>query len=135
MRVVIFTVFASMILAGCFPSVVTDRGAPSASGEFAKGQIVRGFPSLPSYPKAQVLETYGSKEGFGGSFVSYDELAKVVNFYGSGLRQLGWETVLRQKSETNYVYEIKNDAYMGEVIINTAANDKQTAIMIVLEPR
>ena len=135
MKVIIFALFASLILAGCFPSAVTDRGGPSASGEFAKGQIVRGFPSLPSYPKAQVLETYGSKEGFGGSFVSGDELAKVVNFYGPALGQLGWGTVLRQKSESNYVYEIKNDTYMGEVIINTASDGKQTAITIVLEPR
>ena|SRR3989344_3563131 len=135
MRVVIFAVFASLILAGCLPTVVTDRGGPTASGEFAKGQIVKGFPSLPAYPKAQIVETYGSKEGFGGSFVSYDELAKVVNFYGLGLGQLGWETVLRQKSETNYVYEIKNDTYVGEVIINTASNGKQTAITVVLESR
>lgn len=134
MRVVIFAVFASLVLTGCLPSVGTDRG-PSDAGEFAKGQIVKGFPNLPLYPEANILETYGSKEGFGGSFVTSDELAKVVNFYGPALGQLGWESTLRQKSESNYVYEIKNDTYTGEVIINTASDGKQTAITTALGPR
>ncbi len=134
MRFVVLITLASLVLAGCLPTVVRNS-ASGATGEFVKGQVIGGFPNLPLYPKAQVLETYGSKEGYGGSFVTQDALAKVVNFYSPALSQLGWEILLRQKSQTNYVYEIKNNTYTGEVIINTAADGKQTAITVASEPR
>ncbi|OGD98132.1 hypothetical protein A3A49_01620 [Candidatus Curtissbacteria bacterium RIFCSPLOWO2_01_FULL_38_11b] len=134
MKHIILVVLVSLILAGCLPSIQREKG-PDATGEFIKGQVVRGFPGLPLYPKSQVIETYGSIEGYGGSFVSKDKLSKVVNFYGPTLGQLGWETVLRKKSESYYVYEIKNDNFIGEVIINIASDNKQTAITVALEPR
>ncbi len=134
MRFFIFIALASLILSGCLPTIGNIK-APSEKGEFVKGEVVKGFPPLPLYPKAQVIETYGSKAGYGGSFVSQDALTKVVNFYGPALSQLGWQTTLRQKSQTSYVYEIKNNTYNGEVIINTASDGKQTAITMSTEPR
>src|SRR3990167_10652212 len=106
MKHIILVVLVSLILAGCLPRIQREKG-PDATGEFVKGQVVRGLPALPLYPKSQVIETYGSVEGYGGSFVSKDKLSKVVNFYGPSLQQLGWEAILRQKSEANYLYEIK----------------------------
>lgn len=135
MKVLLFLVIiSSIILSGCVPSIGGGGGIVS-SDEFVKGKVARGFPNLPAYPKAQVLESYGNEGSYGASFISGDDLAKVVKFYNGSLPQLGWETQAKKQSETNYSFDIKNAQYQGSVIVNTAADGKKTAITTFVSPR
>ena len=90
---------------------------------------------MPRYPKSQLLESINDNNSYGASFVSEENIQKVVDFYSNSLLQTGWESTLVKKTETNYVFEIKNAAYSGEVIVNTASDGKSTAISVSVEPR
>ena len=131
----IIIVFAfSFLLAGCIPKLGGDGGATSQS-EFIKGKAISGFPNLPRYPKSQLLESINDNNSFGVSIISEENIQKVVDFYTSTLPQTGWESTFVKKTETNYVFEVKNAIYSGEVIVNTASDGKSTAISIFVEPR
>ena len=123
-----------LFLVGCLPSV-GPSGVTKGSEEFVKGSVVRGFPSLPLYPKAGVLESYGSNGKYGASFITNDSLAKVVKFYNDSFKKLGWNVTVSERSETNYVFSVKNDEYRGEVIVNRTADGKKTAITMAVESR
>lgn len=129
----------SVALSGCIPSAFiggSNSGAVEGkAGVYIKGKAVRGFPSLPLYPKAKLVESYGANSSFGATAISNDGLAKVVDFYSQSLPQLGWEPKLSQNSATNYVFEIKNSKQEGVVIVNTADDGKKTAITISVAPR
>ena len=123
----------SLFLAGCMPAIKTPDSL-GGTDEYTKWQVVSGFPALPLYPKAQTVESYGYKGSYGASFISGDSLAKVVGFYNDSFKPLGWDAKLTKQSETNYVFEVKNDSNTGSVIVNTAADGKKTAITIFAEP-
>ena len=138
MKKLLLIIVFPLILSGCVSGlgIGGGGGGPKADGEFVEGAIVAGFPGVPSYPEATVIESYGSKEGnFGASLITKDKLAKVVNFFGTALPARGWKNSLKQNSDTNYEYEISGNTHKGRVIINTAADGKSTAISISLEPR
>ena len=90
---------------------------------------------MPRYPESQLLESINDKNSFGASFIVDEDIAKVVDFYSSSLTATGWESTFVKKTETNYVFEIKNSGYSGEVIVNTASDGKSTAISVSVEPR
>lgn len=127
-------IFISFALAGCIPKVTKDNSS-KGTGEFVKGQVVGGFPNLPLYEGAKVVQTFRQAGSFGGSFIVDEHLKKVVDFYSKYLPAAGWEANLRQVSATNFVFDVKNTANIGTVIVNTAADGKQTAITMALEPR
>lgn len=136
----IFLIFGmAIVLSGCIPSAFLGGSKSDAvqgtAGTFIKGKAVKGFPPLPLYPKAKLLESYGVNNRFGASAVSGDGLSKVVEFYNQGLLQLGWEPKLVKQSETNYLFEVKNSTYEGVIIVNTAADGKKTAITFSVAPR
>lgn len=124
----------SIILAGCKANFGTVP-EKSAKREFLKGAVVKDFPGVPLYPKAKILESYGYKNSYGAAFVSGEKLDKVIKFYQQGLGQLGWESTLRRRSDTNFVFSIKNQKYAGELIVNVAADGKRTAITTYLSQR
>jgi|SRR3989344_4133315 len=124
----------ALTLAGCI-SVAGKKSTAKKGVEFAKGTVVDGFPNMPLYPKSRVIETYGEGKKFGGTFYSGEKLAKVVGFYQTTLTQSGWEVAARQVSQSNFVFDVKNTASVGSVIVNTAGDGKQTAITIWVEPR
>lgn len=124
----LFVILFSAILSACVPNIGTKTKAPTG-GEFVKGDVVRGFPeNLPLPKNAQTVESYGATDAFGASFISSEPLAEVINFYNTSLVQLGWQSTLTQKSETNYVFTIKNDTHSGTVSVNVASDGKKTAI-------
>lgn len=123
-----------LVLSGCVGFGV-GGGTSNPQGEFLQGGVVKGFPPVPVYPKVQIGETYGDGNVFGASLVSGDNLAKVLDFYNKGLVQDGWETSLSQISDSNYIFQIKNVNYQGEIIVNTAADGKKTAITVNLTKR
>lgn len=125
---------STLSLAGCVPPIRQLASGLSADG-FNKGKIVSGFPPLPLYEKSEVLESYGFNGRYGASFIADDKLEKVVKFYNDSLNVLGWETVLKKQSETNFVFEIKNAQNKGEVIVNRAGDGKKTAITMSVESR
>ena len=134
MRKLLIFLTLSIILAGC----TANFGASSQKSvkrEFLKGAVVKGFPALPLYPKSKVLESYGYKNSYGAAFVSGDKLDKVIKFYQQGFGVLGWESVLRKKSDTNFVFAIQNKEYSGELIVNVAADGKKTAITTYVSKR
>ena len=133
-RKVIIVFAFSFLLTGCIPKLGGDGGATSQS-EFIKGKAISGFPNMPRYPKSQLLESINDNNSFGASFISEENFQKVVDFYSSSLPATGWESTLVKKTETNYVFEIKNATYSGEVIVNTASDGKSTAISVFVEPR
>jgi len=133
MKKLLIVLVLSLILSGCIG--VGSKKGPKADGEFVKGQVVEGFPNVPAYPQAEIIESFGLEGKFGVSSVSGDELAKVVNFFGPALNQLGWQNSLKKNSDTNFEYEISNDEFKGRVTINTAADGKSTAISVSVEPR
>jgi hypothetical protein len=124
----------SVTLTGCI-SVAGKKSTVKVGEEFVKDAVVAGFPNMPLYPKSRAIETYGEGKKFGGAFYSSEKLAKVVSFYQTALAQSGWESNLRRVSQDNYVFDVKNKANMGTVIVNTAADGEQTAITISVEPR
>ena len=131
----IIIVFAfSFFATGCIPRLGGDGGVTSQS-EFIKGKAISGFPNMPRYPKSQLLESINDKNSFGASFISEENIQKVVDFYSNYLPQTGWESTLVKKTETNYVFEIKNATYSGEVIVNVASDGQSTAISVFVEPR
>lgn len=135
MKVLLIFLLA-IFVSGCIPHLGGGNGGVETKpGEFVKGSVVRGFPSLPLYEKAKLIESYGDGLSFGASAVSEDELAKVVNFYNQSLGQLGWEFVVKQRSQTNFTFEIKNNKQQGWIIVNTAADLKTTAITVSVTPR
>jgi hypothetical protein len=124
-----------VVLSGCSGGFGVGSSASNPQGEFMQGSVVKGFPPVPAYPKAQIGETFGDGNVFGASLVSNDNLARVLDFYNKSLTLDGWETKLSQVSDTNYVFLIKNANYQGEIIVNTAADGKKTAITVNLNKR
>jgi hypothetical protein len=128
----------SLILSGCLPKAflsTSSSGAVGQAGVFIQGKAVKGFPALPLYPKAKLLESYGANSTYGASAISGDGLSKIVDFYNKSLPPLGWELQLVQNSQTNFVFDIKNSSQQGVVIVNTAADGKKTAITISVASR
>lgn len=128
-------ILVPLVLGGCIPSVNTGGSRSQSSPEYAQGAIVEGFPSLPLYEEAVVIESFGFNGKYGAAFVVDESLAKVVSFYSGSLKNLNWDVNLVQNSGTNYVFEIKNSGTKGEVIVNTASDGKKTAITMSVEPR
>ena len=131
---IIIVILSSFLLAGCIPKLSND-GTVVSQSEFIKGKAVSGFPNMPRYPKSQLLESVNDNNSFGVSFISEENIQKVVDFYTNSLPQTGWESTFVKKTETNYVFEIRNATYSGEVIVNTASDGKSTAISVFVEPR
>lgn len=132
-RLAILAILVPLVLTGCIPRVGTSR--QEGSGEYVEGKVVEGFPPLPLYEGAQVVESYGYGGAWGAIFITGDDLGKVVNFYNDSLPKLGWDVQVNAKSEANYVFEIKNVQNKGEVIVNIAADGKKTAITMAVGPR
>ncbi len=134
-RIFLIVSFAVLpfILSGCIPT--TGGGDKTGSQEYMKGAVVSSFPPLPLYPKSKIVESYNFNNNYGASFISTDKLDKVVSFYSDSLGKLGWDHNLYKQSETNYVYEVKNEEYKGSVIINTAGDGKSTALTFSLKPK
>ena len=133
---IFFILVLAVSLSACVPNLGSSGGGSAAKpGTFEKGKAVKGFPSLPLYPKAQIIESYGSTTSFGASAISDDSISKVLDFYNLSLGQLGWEFKLNQNSETNFSFDVKNNKQQGTVIVNTAADGKKTAITISIAPR
>ena len=128
--VLAFSFFAT----GCIPRLGND-GTVVSQSEFIKGKAVSGFPNVPRYPKSQLLESINDNNSYGVSFIAEENIQKVVDFYSSSLTATGWESTFVKKTEANYVFEIKNATYSGEVIVNTASDGKSTAIAVFIEPR
>jgi len=128
--VLAFSFFAT----GCIPRLGND-GTVVSQSEFIKGKAVSGFPNVPRYPKSQLLESINDNNSYGVSFIAEENIQKVVDFYSSSLTATGWESTFVKKTEANYVFEIKNATYSGEVIVNTASDGKSTAISVSVEPR
>ena len=131
---IIIVILSSLLLAGCIPKLSND-GTVVSQSEFIKGKAVSGFPNMPRYPKSQLLESINDNNFYGASFISEENIQKVVDFYTNSLPQTGWESTFVKKTETNYVFEIRNATYSGEVIVNTASDGKSTAISVFVEPR
>ena len=130
----IILVLISTVLAGC-GLTASQKSGVSQTSEYVKGAVVKGFPNLPLFPGAKVVETYGQDRQYGGTFITGDNLAKVVDFYSKSLGVAGWQSTLAQKSASNYVFTISNSQQVGEVIVNTAADGKKTAITMSVESR
>src|SRR3990167_4031503 len=131
---IIIVLLSSFLLAGCIPKISND-GTVDSQSEFIEGKAVSGFPNMPRYPKSQLLESINDKNSFGASFIVEENIQKVVDFYNSSLTATGWESTLVKNSQTNYAFEVRNADFSGKVIVNTASDNKSTAISVFVEPR
>lgn len=130
-----FILISPFLLSGCLPGIGNNSKAP-ATGEFVKGSTVKGFPSnLPLFKGAQTIESFGSSNAFGASFITDAKVDKVIDFYNKAFLQLGWQSTLVQKSTDNFVFDIKNDIYTGSVIVNVASDGKRSAITMFVAKR
>ena len=127
------SVICAIFLTGCVPNIGGGGAAPVVD-EYQKGAIVTGFPALPYYENAKVIESYGDEVNFGATLVTDDELAKVVNFYQDALETQGWDVSV-SGAGTNFEFDIKNADKTGSIIINTAADNRRTAITVAISPR
>jgi hypothetical protein len=121
-------------LGGCMPGIGGTTNSAKGT-DYLKGGAVSGFPNLPFYQKAKVLETYGSGAGYGGSAITDDDISKVVEFYNKNLGTAGWEFNLRQKEANDFVFNVNNSQYQGVVIVNVASDGKKTAITLSVSKR
>ncbi len=133
-KFVVLTMLA-ILLSGCGLPTAVNNTQKAGKDEYIKGAVIKGFPNMPLFSGAKVVESYGLDGKYGANFTTSKDLVKVVNFYGPALNQLGWEYTLHQKDKTNYVYDVTNMAYSGSVIVNTAADGKTTAITVYVGPR
>lgn len=128
---ILLVLIISVFLSGCFPGLSNGpEGVSTKPGEFAKGKAVKGFPQLPLYPEAKIIESYGSGNSYGASAYTEDEIGKVVAFYETSLEALGWETTLAEQPVGYYNFDIKNQKQKGSVIVNRAADGKTVAITL-----
>lgn len=131
----IFVFLAAVILSGCVPSVSGPSGAQKAGKYvFVKGAVASGFPPVPLYPKAQIIESYSGDDNFGLSAYSTDTLDEVVEFYRQSFVQSGWENNLARQGEDSFIFEFKSPDHRGDIIINYTTN-KSTAITITATKR
>lgn len=133
-RNLIIVFIFSFLVSGCIPRLQTDDNQVS-QGQFIKGKAVSGFPDMPRYPEAQLLESIDDKGSFGASFIVDEDIQKVIDFYNQSLPQFGWEVTNLKKTDSQNVFEVRNAEYNGELIINTASDSKSTAISVFVEPR
>ncbi|MEX2028441.1 MAG: hypothetical protein WD988_03020 [Candidatus Curtissbacteria bacterium] len=121
-----------LVLAGCFPGI----GQTNTVGrdEYIAGAVVPGFPQVPLYPDASVIESYGFEEKYGASIVADDDVARVARFYSDSLPQLLWQTDASGSGD-RFIFNIKNENQEGMIIVNKAADGKTTAITIAISPR
>lgn len=130
-----FVIIVPFVLSACIPTLSTDQTG-SREGEFVEGKIARGFPGdVPLYKEATVIESFASESSYGGSFVTDDNLPRVLKYYQDVLPKLGWESQVREQRVDNYVFEIKNEQYRGEIIVNIAGDGEKTAITIAVWER
>lgn len=137
MKILQLCVFASisLILSACIPALTSSQSGPK-EGEFVKGRLARGFGgNVPLYKEAVVIESFAAESSYGGSFVTDDDLPRVYKYYQEVLPQLGWESQAREQAENNYIFEIKNSEYRGEIIVNVAGDGEKTAIGIAVSAR
>lgn len=132
-RILVFLFLVPFLLSGCVPSV----GQPDTIGkdEYIRGAVVAGFPQLPLYKGAQVVESYGFEGKFGASYLTGDDVSKVVKFYSETLPTLGWEASALASGANSFTFNIKSETQQGTIIVNTAADGKSTAISISVSPR
>jgi hypothetical protein len=129
-------IFLSIVLSACLPSVGNSGGgSKKGADEYSKGGVVKGFPNIPYFDKSKVVESYGFEGKFGASMTTEEQLDKVIDFYNKSLNVAGWDFTFSKKSETNYVFDIKNSENEGFLIINTTADGEKTGITIAVEPR
>lgn len=133
-KLIFLLVAVPLFLAACLPRI-GGGGQETVKEEYLKGKVVSGFPNVPLYPKSQVIESYGNKNSYGASFFVDEDLKKVLDFYRSSLASTGWEASEVKKAADNYVFEVKNKDYRGQVIVNAASDGKQTAITISVASR
>lgn len=124
---------ASFVLSGCVPQLGGGNTA-GAKDEYARRAFAPGFPPVPLYKSAQVVESYGFEGKFGASLVSGDDLSSVTKFYSQSLPALGWDTNVSAGQANSLTFNIKNQTQQGTVIVNTAADGKMTAITMSISP-
>lgn len=131
-RILVFLLVVPFLLSGCIPSV----GQPDTAGkdEYIRGAVPSGFPQLPLYKGSRVVESYGFEGKFGASFITADDVSRVVKFYSETLPTLGWEADVSASGTNSFTFNIKNQAQQGTIIVNTAADGKTTAITISVLP-
>lgn len=131
----LIVIFFSLILTGCRLNTNLSGVEKIEKNTFLKGAVVPSFPPVPIYPKAQIIESYSTEENYGASAISDDDLDKVVEFYRQTFVQLSWENSLIRQSANNYLFEFRSQEYRGTVTVNTAADNKKTAISVVVSQR
>jgi|GEM_PF-3162515 len=122
----------SFVLSGCVPQL--GGGSTGGKDEYTAGAFAPGFPPVPLYKGAQVVESYGFNSKFGASLVTGDGLSQVTKFYSESLPALGWNTSVSATRANSFTFNIKNQTQQGTVIVNTAADGKMTAITISVLP-
>lgn len=130
----LLVIVLSVALGGCIPKFGVGQNTPNGT-DYVKGAAVNGFPNLPFYQKAKVIESFGSGDGYGASAITSDNISKVIEFYDKNLGPSGWEYNLKQKGTNNYEYDVKNSQYEGMIIVNIASDGKKTAITLSVSKR
>lgn len=132
-KILVLLFLVSFVLSGCLPQLgESDSGGKD---EYLKGTAPEGFPSVPLYKNAQIVESYGFGDNFGMSAISKDDVSQIVKFYNDTLPGLGWEVILAQKSTDDYSFSIKNETQQGSVSVNPASDPKMSAISIAVSSR
>ncbi len=131
-RILVFLILVPFLLSGCIPSA--GQQDTTGKDEYIRGAVPSGFPQLPLYKGAQVIESYGFEGKFGASFLTGDDVSKVVKFYNDSLPALGWNVSVAASGANSFTFNVKNQTQQGTIIINTAADGKTTAITISVLP-
>ncbi|MCR4324289.1 MAG: hypothetical protein NUV69_01230 [Candidatus Curtissbacteria bacterium] len=127
-------IISPLVLSGCLPKIGGGEKKAEAD-QFVQGSVVPSFPqTVPLYKDAKTVESFESMDSWGASFVTEEDLNKVVEFYGTSLPALGWEADLK-KNASYFTYNIKNEQYVGTIVINKASDGKRTAILASLTTR
>lgn len=131
---IFFVLLMSLVLSGCKVTNITVE-QKQEKDSFVKGAVMERFPPVPIYPESQIIESYSSGENYGATAAVDEELEKVVDFYQKTFISLGWESSLLRQTENNYLFDFRSAQYRGTVTVNTAADNKKTAISVVVSPR
>lgn len=102
------------------------------------GKLPENFPSdFPQYAGAKVESSLtgsqtGTAGGFWVTFSTPDEMAKVVQFYKTELKNKGWTVTGTMDVGAVTTYTVEKGSMEGSVAVSSDGSNENTAIMVTL---
>jgi hypothetical protein len=121
---------------GSFTVTDSKTGSSMKIGELA---VPSDFPKdFPLYPQAKPAGSLSGgknqQQGYWLTLTTPDTIAQVKSFYDSNLKSKGWKIDATYATSGAINYTVSKSGIAGAVVASRGDNDKQSTIIISLEP-